>query len=221
MAKQALLDLFNREYEFSNYISCGNELVVGNLQNFSNQFTHIYGDSLTGKTHLLKSWVNLANHRYNAGLYLTGSDLSQIAIRDIDLDTYRFIAIDNIDRTNDIEQIAIFDLFNLIKLNNRDNYLLTSASLNLNHSNMRIDLKTRIYSGVVFALKTLGDTELLAALQIYIKREGIKLGDKELQYILTHHTRNLGEILRFINQISLDAIREKKPITTHFIHQFL
>lgn len=219
MRQQQLLDLFNQEYEFSSYISTGNEVVVANLQDFTNQFTHIYGEHLSGKTHLLKAWINLANRRYNSGLYLTYEDLEQISIHDIDLDVYRFIAIDDIDQAIPAVQIAIFDLFNQIKLNGRDNYLLTSSKINLNHSNLRVDLKTRIYSGVVFALKTLTDEELIQALKIFTSREGIKFGETELQYLLVHCTRNLGLLLQQINAISILAIQNKKTITTHLIKQ--
>lgn len=220
MTKQPLLDLFDQEYEFSTFITTNNEVVVANLQDFSTQFTHIYGEHLSGKTHLLKAWVNLANRRYNAGIYLTSDDLINISVHDIDLNTYRFIAIDDIDQSNDNQQIAIFDLFNLIKLNGLDNYLLTSSRVNLNHANLRIDLKTRIHSGVVFGLKNLSEESLIAALTIYTRREGIKFGEPEIKFLLTHYDRNLGQLLQLINQISLFATSNKKPITVHLIKQF-
>ena len=80
-------------------------------------------------------------------------ELSSEQLNNINLDEYRFIAVDNIDTLNEDQQIELFDLFNHIKLNNRDNYLLTSSTLNLNNAEIRIDLKTRIYSGLVFGLK--------------------------------------------------------------------
>lgn len=221
MNKQPLLDLFDQEYEFSSFIATGNELTVVSLQSFSTQFTHIYGDSLTGKTHLLKSWVNLANRRYNAGIYLTPDDIAQFSIYDIDLNTYRFIAIDDIDNAAEEQQIAIFDLYNRIKLHNLDNYLLTSSTINLNHSDLRVDLKTRIHSGVIFALKILSDKNLITALSIYAKREGIKFGDHEIEFLVNHCNRNLGQLIQILNDISLFAISNKKSITVHLIKQYL
>ena len=61
MSAQQLLDLFNQNYDFNSFIASGNEITVANLQSFTNQFTHIYGEHLTGKTHLLKSWVKSCN----------------------------------------------------------------------------------------------------------------------------------------------------------------
>ena len=115
-------------------------------------------------------------------------------------------------------QIELFDVFNHIKLANRDNYLLTSSTVNLNHSTLlRIDLKTRIHSGMVFALKSLTEDELFHALTIYANREGIKIGATELKYLLTHYARNLGKLIELINQVSQAATMQKKPITIPLI----
>jgi len=218
MIHQQLLDLFNREYEFNSFIANGNEISVANLQGFSSQFTHLYGEHLTGKTHLLKAWINLANHKYQSALYLDASTLRNGDLRGIDLDLFRFIALDNIDLLNDELQIELFDVFNHIKLANRDNYLLTSSTVNLNHSTLlRIDLKTRIHSGMVFALKSLTEDELFHALTIYANREGIKIGAAELKYLLTHYARNLGKLIELINQVSQAATMQKKPITIPLI----
>ncbi len=221
MIKQQLLDLFNQVYDFNSFISIGNEITVANLQDFSSQFTHIYGATLSGKTHLLKAWVNLANHRQHNAIYIDSNQVDQINLHDLDLDKYRFIAVDNIDLLDEQGQISLFDLFNHIKLNNRDNYLLTSSTINLNASNLRIDLKTRIHSGLIFALKSLDESELLNALSIYAKREGIKIGEAELKYILSHYTRNLGKLIELINTAATLALTTKKPITIPVIKSCL
>lgn len=219
---QQLLDLFRHECEFSNYIASGNEITVANLQNFSSQFTHIYGETLSGKTHLLKAWTNLANQKYHNGIYFDANDFLKVSqLAELNIDNYRFIAIDNIDCMTDDLQVELFNLFNHIKLNQRNNYLLTSSSINLNLSTLRIDLKTRIHSGLVFALKSLTEDELLNALSIYCNRESIRVGDNELKYMLTHFTRNLGLLIKQIQSISQTATAEKKPITTHFIRNIM
>ncbi len=218
MIQQQLLDLFNQEYNFNNYISTGNEIVVANLQNFSNQFTHLYGDTLTGKTHLLKAWANLANSKYQSSIYIDVAKDNKIDLEYIEKSEYRFIAIDNIDLLSDDGQIELFDLFNHIKLNSQNNnYLLTSSQSNLNIIDVRVDLKTRLQSGMIFRLKRLTEDELLNSLIIYVKREGIKFGEIELKYLLNHGARNLGKLIALINQISSLATMQKKTITVALI----
>lgn len=221
MSTQQLLDLFNQHYDFNSFIASGNEITVANLQSFTNQFTHIYGEHLTGKTHLLKSWINLATSRRQNAIYLDALELRSEQLSSINLDEYRFIAVDNIDTLNEEQQIELFDLFNHIKLNSRDNYLLTSSTINLNNSKTRVDLKTRIYSGLVFGLKNLNESELLSALIIYSNREGIKIGEGELKYLLYHYTRNLGKLIQLIQKVSNSALALKKAITIPLIKQNL
>lgn len=219
---QQLLDLFRHECEFSNYIATGNEITVANLQSFSSQFSHIYGETLSGKTHLLKAWVNLANQKYHNGIYLdVKTERSAEYLAALNIDEFRFIAVDNIDYLQEEQQIELFNLFNHIKLNQKNNYLLTSSTINLNFSTLRSDLKTRIHSGLVFALKNLTEDELLNALTIYCNRESIGIGNNELKYMLTHYTRNLGLLIKQIQNISQTATIEKRPITTHFIRQLM
>lgn len=221
MSAQQLLDLFNQHYDFNSFIASGNEITVANLQSFTNQFTHIYGEHLTGKTHLLKSWINLATSRRQNAIYLDALELRSEQLSSINLDEYRFIAVDNINILSEEQQIELFDLFNHIKLNSRDNYLLTSSTINLNNSKIRVDLKTRIYSGLVFGLKNLNESELLSALTIYSNREGIKIGEAELKYLLHHYTRNLGKLIQLIQKVSNSALALKKAITIPLIKQNL
>lgn len=219
MPKQQLLDLFNQSYEFTSFIAAGNEIIVASLQDFAHQFTHIYGEPLSGKTHLLKAWVNLANQRYSQAIYIDGSAASSSDLLTlVNESIHRFIAVDNIDKLAASTQIQLFDIFNHIKLNGSHAYLLTSSALNLNvASTLRDDLKTRIYSGMVFGLKSLNDCELLQALNIYTKREGIKFGEAELKYILTYATRNLGELIALINRVGQTSLIMKKNITIPLI----
>lgn len=213
MADQQLLDLFNQEPDFSNFIAAGNEIIVSGLQNFATQFTHIYGAHLAGKTHLLKAWANLAEAKGKSSVYIDATELDNDFLDAVKSGLYRFIAIDNIDLASEDGQIVIFDIFNYIRLNHSNNYLLTSASNNLVTAGIREDLKTRIYSGMVFNLKSLTDEELMNALLIYTKREGIKLGEGELNYLLKNYTRNLGLLIALINKVSQIALVEKKNIT--------
>lgn len=214
---QQLLDLFNHSYEFSGFIAAGNELIVAGLQDFANQFTHLYGGHLSGKSHLLKAWVNLANQRTHEAIYIDAVDSGVELLQMLQGMEYRFVAIDNIDQLDAIGQIRLFDLFNYIRLSDNGIYLLTSACDNLNNSGFREDLKTRIYSGVVLNLKPLTDEQLMNALRVYTKREGLKFGEPELAYLLKHHTRNLGQLIAFIDKVGKAALINKKNITIPLI----
>jgi DnaA family protein len=219
MLKQALLDLFKQECEFDNFIQFNNQLAFTSLSTLTNQFTHLFGEHNVGKTHLLKAWVNLANRKYNSAIYLMADELTSFSIYDIDLDTYKFIAIDDIDNIDNDIQDALFKLFNRIKLTNGDTHLLTSSSSNLNQVSIRDDLKTRIHSGVVFQIRPLSDDMLMNALISYTNKIGLVINVSELGYLINHTNRNLGEIIDLLNKISHYAVTHKKNISIHTIKQ--
>ena len=216
--QQQILDLFEFKPSFNNFIPISNEIICASLQSFSSQYTHLVGSTKTGKTHLLNAWVNLALDEYKSAIYINCIDTnSTMRIQEINLKNERFIAIDNVECLDNDGQIDVFNLFNHIKLNNLDNYLLTSSSEPLHTLNLRDDLTTRLLSGINFQLKHLTDDELITALGIYVKKEGINFSQNELNYLITHHERNIGKLIKIINKIANHALTHKKNISTTLI----
>ena len=216
--KAQLLDLFDTTQSFDNFITISNKIVSEALKTQTNQFTNIIGSKLSGKTHLLKSWVKYAIEQHKSAIYLDANQtIDEDEIRH--LATYhQFIAIDNINYLSDLHQIELFDLFNSIKLNNRDNLLLTSSTFSLDNTpNIRNDLRTRILSGLNLILKSPDDDEIMKTLEIYISKEGVTINDAELKYMVTHYTRNIGTLINTIHKIANAAVLEKRNITIPLI----
>lgn len=220
--KPQLLDLFDNLPSFDNFIPINNQMVIDALKSPKNQFVHITGTQSSGKTHLLKSWIASANHMRKSAKYIDTKDKEGAEELRHLATYYQFIAIDNIDNLDEQKQIELFDLFNSIKLNDRNNLLLTSSSISLeNNHNIRDDLKTRLLSGLNLHLKTPSDEEIIQILQIFIAKEGIKLNDAELSYMITRYTRNIGVLINTINKVAEIAVMEKKNITIPLIKQVI
>ena len=209
-----LLDLFVSSSSFTDYIPLGNENTFCLLQEQSTQFTHLTGAKFCGKSHLLQAWVNQAHTNGKTGIYINSQDKNLPLLRDLAL-KFSFIAID-------MQQIELFDLFNFIKLNNRDNHLLTSSSQGLSHLPLlRPDLKTRLQSGVNLTLKPMNDEHLLQALNLFTTRNGIRLEQHEQNYLINHYTRNLGVLIQTIRKLAEIAVLKKRYITIPLIKQVL
>ena len=220
--QQELLDLFENEPQFNNFIKLGNEAVYEALFNQTQQYINIIGNNLHGKTHLLKAWVNYKlSLKKNSAIYidLANNKYYVNSLRNL-ADKYQFIAIDDVDILTDKQQIAIFDLFNNIKLNNLSTSLLTSSS-DATYSKLREDLKTRLLSGLTISLKSSNDEDLIKILQIYNLSEGINISDIELKYLISHYTRNIGVLINTIKLLAKKALLENRNITIPFIKQLL
>lgn len=212
-----LLDLFTTASTFENFIPIKNEAVFSALKDFSHQFTHLTGGHLCGKTHLLQSWVRLAQSHNKKAIYIEASNDDSVNFRDIS-NKFDFVAIDNIEHLNGLQQILLFDLFNAIKLNNLDVFLLTSSKNSLDRiKTLRDDLKTRLMSGLTLDLKALNDDEIKDAINIHINQQGIKLGETEINFLINHCQRNIGVLVNTIHKIADNAVLENRNITIPFI----
>jgi DnaA-homolog protein len=216
-----LLDLFSTTATFDNFIPMQNVAIYNSLKVFSNQFTHLTGGKLSGKTHLLQAWVRLAQQNGKNAIYIESLFDDSVNFRDIKL-KFDYIAIDNIERLNGLQQILLFDLFNAIKLENLKVSLLTSSSKNLDKvTTIRDDLKTRLMSGLNLNLKSLNDDEIKEALIIYIEYQGITLNDAEMKFLITHCQRNIGVLISNIHSIAEAAVLQNRNITIPFIKTIL
>lgn len=212
-----LLDLFTKSSTFENFIPLKNEASFTALKDFSHQFTHLTGGHLSGKTHLLQAWVRLAQSHNKNAIYIEASSDDSVNFRDIS-NKFDYVAIDNIERLNGLQQILLFDLFNAIKLNNLEVFLLTSSKNSLDKiTTLRDDLKTRLMSGLTIDLKALNDDEIKDAINIYINQQGIKLGLLEINFLINHCRRNIGLLITTIHKIADHAVLENRNITIPFI----
>lgn len=220
--EQQLLDLFDTNPTFENYITLGNEFVYNALTKQNHQYIHIIGNILNGKTHLLKAWTQKMHTANWHAIYIDASkQIDEHKLRTLS-QYYQYIAIDNIDALSDNNQIAMFDLFNSIKLNNLNTILLTSSNASLEHNTqLRDDLKTRILSGLTLHLKAPNDSDLLHILRTYTANEGINIADSELMYLINHHTRNIGILINLIRRTVNTALLENRHITIPLIKQVL
>ena len=212
-----LLELFKSTPTFDSYITITNNHILKLLKSYNNQFIHLIGGSNTGKSHLLKAWVH---QKLPQSIYLD-SKFDQINAVNI-VNDFLYIAIDNIDWLNTDGQTAIFNLFNAIKLNNKNNMLLTSSSVAFDKlSNLRDDVKTRILSGLNITLKALDDNEILQCIQIFVKNESINISEVELNYLINHHTRNMGDIIETINKVAEVSLLKNRNITIPLIKEVI
>lgn len=215
-----LLELFNPQPLFSNFVELKNELVVHSLSTFSRQFTHIIGTNNSGKTHLLKSWVHLAKSNNFSATYID-MRVAKSTISPQRLLQYNYLAIDNIDNLTAKQELSIFDLYNKIKQNSLPNLLLTSSALALEQLNLRQDLVTRLKAELNLNLKTLDDNEILRALAQIATVEGIGISSDGLKFLLTHHDRNIGQLIIALRNIADAAVLEERKITIPLIKKTL
>ena len=209
--RQQLLDLFNNVNTFDNYIKFNSnvEKVCSALNTNQYRFMNIVGMQSSGKTHLLQSWVNQLSQN-NKAYYYNNITFHSITASRI-LQSYDFIAVDNIELLPYQEQVILFDLFNLIKSDDNKR-LLTSATA---MTNIFKDLSTRIESGLNLTIYLPNDDELLYLLSQYTAIHKLNINNNILKYLLNHASRNVGYLIKIISMADMTAVEKKVSINNY------
>ncbi|HKW37742.1 MAG TPA: DnaA regulatory inactivator Hda [Burkholderiales bacterium] len=151
-------------------------------------FVFLWGPAGCGKTHLLRAF----------------SQAAAAAKREA-------VAVDDVARLGDAEQIALFDQCNRLRASK--GALAASASAPPAQLPLRPDLRSRLASGIVLQLHPLGDEDKTAALAGHAARRGIRLEPGLIAYLLSHFDRDMGSQIALLDALDRYSLQRKRPLT--------
>ncbi len=157
---------------------------------------YIWGETGSGKSHLLQACVQAAQDMQNNAVYAQGSVPPQI----MDMGA-AVVAVDDVETLDDVAQIALFDLYN--QMRESGGMLLASGKESPLHLKVRDDLRTRLGWGLVYQVHGLSDEEKALALSQHAQAKGFVLSAEVTQYLLRHGRRDLPSLLAALD--ALDA----------------
>jgi DnaA family protein len=146
---------------------------------------YVWGDSGAGKTHLVKAFLDAVGSR--PGL----------------------LAIDDVERLTDAEQIALFNAFN-----EKDfAFLLVAARAAPRDVALRRDLATRLATGLTYRVLALTDEEKRSALSAHAAARGFTLADDVSSYLLTHARRDMPSLMGALDALDRYSLETGRPVT--------
>ena len=183
----------------------------------------IWGETHSGKTHLLQACCNLATNLGQRVSYLPlkalagyGSGVTH------GLESMDIIAVDDVDLivgNRDWEE-ALFDLINHSRTSQQR--LLFSGTENPRHLKCSLpDLASRLIWGETYTLHSLSNDDKRLALKQRAAKRGIDLSDRVLDYLDRHYPRDMGSMLAILEVIDQESIRQQTKITVPFVKQVL
>lgn len=171
---------------------------------------HLWGDSASGKTHLLRA--------------LVGTPLGPAStIRDFDIhpgSTRPVLAIDDCEQLDDTQQLALFRLFNRHSDPGGSVIVTASQAAPISLDMLRPELRTRLGSGLVLALRLLTDAEREQALREAARTSGVHCSDDVFRYLLTRKARDLRSLLAIFSALDRYALERKRPLTAALARDF-
>ena len=223
MSQQLTLGIRLRdEATFGNYFVSLNEQVVHNLQQQSEPYVFLFGDSGTGKSHLLQAACHEIGQKGLPAVYLPLADNDLKPAMLDDLENMSLIALDDIQNVigNEDWEYALFNLYNRVR--EKGVSMLVSSSLPLASLNIKLaDLRSRLSWGPTFKLSGLSDKEKIYALQQRAKNRGLVLADDVMAYLLKRSPRDMNSLFVLFEKLDKASMVEKRKLTIPFIKDYL
>lgn len=177
--------------------------------------TYLWGDSGSGKTHLLKA--------VREALRETGAAVGWLdaAVQEPPEFNENWVAVlmDDVHLYTSVQQHAAFNWF--VNAQTHQRWVLGAGELPPADLKLRDDLRTRLGWGHVFQLQVLGEPERRAVLRQAADARGVFLGDDVMDFILTRFSRDLGSLMELLDLIDGYALQTKRGITIPLIKSMM
>ncbi|WP_440875934.1 DnaA regulatory inactivator Hda [Thalassotalea sp. PLHSN55] len=217
---------------FDSFFGETNSVVVEQLQQFIFSLQeqenlpigfYLFGQTGSGKSHLLHACCAYAEQQGFSSLCLSFSELTQLSVDVLEgLEHIDLVCLDGIQYIADDAQWqqAVFDLYNrVIEQNKR---LIITADLPAKDLGIALpDLVSRLNWGYIEQIKPLTDEEKLATIQYRAKQRGVVLSDEVAKYLLNHFSRQMQDLISSLDVLDKASIREQRKITIPFIKEVL
>ena len=173
--------------------------------------TYLWGDSSSGKTHLLRAvGAGLAGQGQNAG-WLDASGQHPVEFDD----HWSAVLLDDVHAFDTDRQHLAFNWF----INAQTHQIPVVAAGRLPPADLKLrdDLRTRLGWGHVFALQALDDSERRAVLRASAQSRGLLLGEEVMDFMLTRFSRDLGSLMELLDLMDGYALQTRRAITIPLI----
>ncbi len=188
----------------------------------SNQIFYLWGESGSGKTHLLSALENVAG-----AFFLSARQLeAELEAGTPSAPGYVF---DDAQTLNDAQQIGLFNLINFVQASNntpnkmpgRMARVIVAGNTAPRDLPLRPELTSRLGSGLVFQLHPLSDTEKAVALRAHAKARSFTLRDEVIAYLLRHARRDMASLIAMLDALDAHSLETGREITLPLLRQLL
>lgn len=189
------------------------------LQGQARSPVYLWGGPGSGKSHLLKATVAALSEQ---GARIGWLDAS-IAWPSAFEDTWDAIALDDTQDYNPAQQAAAFNWFvnASAPASGAARPVFSAGRLPPADLPLREDLRTRLGWGQVFRLEPLDEAQCRAALHQQATGRGVMLADEVLDYMLARFARDMGSLMRLLDQLDEFALRTQRAVTVPLLRAML
>ena len=181
--------------------------------------TYLWGESSSGKSHLLKASAHALRE---LGVHVGWLDASIHNPPMFD-DSWDAVLMDDVHLYTAQQQHAAFNWFvnAMTPSTGQQRWVLAAGATPPADLMLREDLRTRLGWGHVFALQVLSEPERRAVLRQEADARGVFLSDEVMDFMLNRFSRDLGSLMELLDAIDGYALQSKKSITVPLIKSMM
>ena len=181
--------------------------------------TYLWGESGSGKSHLLKAaHAALKSHGLSVG-WLDAHTSLHVPFDE----SWTAVLMDDVHLFNLEQQAMAFNWFvnALTPKSGLPRWVLDAGALPPADLKLRDDLRSRLGWGHVYALQVLNDSERRAVLRQEADSRGLFLSDDVMTYMLTRFSRDLSSLMSLLDHLDQFALQTQRAITIPLIKSML
>ena len=168
----------------------------------------------------------IRNYLFHASLnsYKTQPKIIDLNEKILNPDVFKYpmVFIKNLssDTLNQESEIFLFNGFNYC-LNQNTKILFSSNDFIKNLDIKLADLESRLNTILPVEILNPADEEKMNLINFELQQRGLEINDKEMQYIFTHHSRDLNSLLNLAEKLDEISHQEKKSISINLIKKII
>jgi DnaA family protein len=182
----------------------------------------VHGVASVGKTHLLQAVCAQAGERGATAGYFPLSDTTLQSDALVGCESLSFVCIDDFERIagQAAWEHAVFRLFT--ELEEIGGRLLIASSSPPTATQIALkDLASRLGAGSVLRLRSLGDNEQIAALQLRAATLGMELMTDAAQFLVRRLPRDMATLCSALDRLDQASLATQRRLTLPFVRDFL
>ena len=214
--RQQLLNFeFNKSFNKNDFFVSESNFYAYNLllswPKWEKKILNIYGERNSGKTHLIKIFLQKNN----------GIILDPLKLKDYELEEIRFnenIILENIEKN--LDENLLYSLIDIIEKYNK--FLILTSNKPLIDLNIKLnDLKSRLKNCLFAEIDKPDDILIKALITKNLADHQISIDSKLIDFISKRITRSYDKIREFVCTIDKISLKKKKPINIKIIKEIL
>ena len=137
------------------------------------------------------------------------------------LESFEFIFIDSFNNALEKQdgELNLFNLYNFSKTNSKK--LILGENASLENKSQLPDLTSRLKANLEISIPLLDDLDKKYLIKLELKKRGLLINERCLEYIMSRGSRNLESLLELVDKLDFLSLERKKNISIPLIKELI